>query len=147
LFFFFFFFLQEEKKPEESKVEEKKPEESKEEKKPEQDKTAEESKDEKESKEKEPAPPPEIVLRVFMHCEGCARKVRRSLKGFPGNNHCVLFFFSFVSHFARCLNVLEFVGNFRGGRYSDGLQVSQGGGERRKGGSAEGSRKGTEEEP
>ncbi|KAL1301332.1 heavy metal-associated isoprenylated plant protein 4 [Arachis hypogaea] len=27
---------------------------------------------------------PEIVLRVFMHCEGCARKVRRSLKDFPG---------------------------------------------------------------
>lgn len=36
---------------------------------------------------KEPAPPPppeEVVLRVFMHCEGCARKVRRSLKGFDG---------------------------------------------------------------
>ncbi|KAL7598005.1 hypothetical protein Lser_V15G21302 [Lactuca serriola] len=33
-----------------------------------------------------PAPPPpqEVVLRVFMHCEGCARKVRRCLKGFEG---------------------------------------------------------------
>ncbi|KAL9329886.1 hypothetical protein ACSQ67_004889 [Phaseolus vulgaris] len=75
---------EEEKKPEESKGEEKKAEEPKEEKKPEQDQKAEESKDEKESKEEESAPPPEIVLRVFMHCEGCARKVRRSLKGFPG---------------------------------------------------------------
>ncbi|KAG2410748.1 hypothetical protein LR48_Vigan01g000400 [Vigna angularis] len=76
---------EEEKKPEETKVEEKKAEEPKEEKKPEQDKKPEESKDEKESKEEESAPPPpEIVLRVFMHCEGCARKVRRSLKGFPG---------------------------------------------------------------
>ncbi|MED6126750.1 hypothetical protein PIB30_081503 [Stylosanthes scabra] len=28
--------------------------------------------------------PSEIVLKVFMHCEGCARKVRRSLKSFPG---------------------------------------------------------------
>nr|ADT78695.1 metal ion binding protein [Phaseolus vulgaris]AGV54590.1 metal ion binding [Phaseolus vulgaris] len=75
---------EEEKKPEESKGEEKKAEEPKEDKKPEQDQKAEESKDEKESKEEESAPPPEIVLRVFMHCEGCARKVRRSLKGFPG---------------------------------------------------------------
>lgn len=84
-------------------MEEKKAEEPKEEKKPEQDKKAEESKDEKESKEEEsPAPPPEIVLRVFMHCEGCARKVRRSLKGFPGQNHCFFFFcvllMFFVSH-------------------------------------------------
>lgn len=29
-------------------------------------------------------PPEEIILRVFMHCEGCARKVKRSLKGFDG---------------------------------------------------------------
>ena len=34
-----------------------------------------------------PPPPQEIVLKVFMHCEGCARKVRRSLKGFPGGSH------------------------------------------------------------
>ncbi|KAL6576276.1 Heavy metal-associated isoprenylated plant protein 7 [Orobanche hederae] len=41
--------------------------------------------DEKKSKEQRPPPPPqEIVLRVFMHCEGCARKVRRCLKGFEG---------------------------------------------------------------
>lgn len=31
-----------------------------------------------------PPPPPEIVMRVYMHCEGCARKVRRCLKGFDG---------------------------------------------------------------
>ncbi len=38
-----------------------------------------------ESKDPPPPPPPqEIVLRVFMHCEGCARKVRRCLKGFEG---------------------------------------------------------------
>ncbi|CAN4100624.1 unnamed protein product [Withania somnifera] len=40
---------------------------------------------EEESKEAKPEPPPpEIVLRVFMHCEGCARKVRKCLKGFQG---------------------------------------------------------------
>ncbi|MQL73179.1 hypothetical protein Taro_005544 [Colocasia esculenta] len=38
-----------------------------------------------EKKETPPPPPPEeIVLRVYMHCEGCARKVQRSLAGFPG---------------------------------------------------------------
>lgn len=31
-----------------------------------------------------PPPPQEIVLKVFMHCEGCAKKVRRCLKGFEG---------------------------------------------------------------
>uniref|UniRef100_A0A7N0RJ43 HMA domain-containing protein n=1 Tax=Kalanchoe fedtschenkoi TaxID=63787 RepID=A0A7N0RJ43_KALFE len=31
-----------------------------------------------------PPPPQEVVLKVFMHCEGCAKKVKRSLKGFPG---------------------------------------------------------------
>ncbi|XP_020253514.1 heavy metal-associated isoprenylated plant protein 7-like isoform X2 [Asparagus officinalis] len=31
-----------------------------------------------------PPPPEEIEMRVFMHCEGCARKVKRSLKGFEG---------------------------------------------------------------
>ncbi|KAK2438998.1 heavy metal-associated isoprenylated plant protein [Trifolium repens] len=75
---------EEEKKTEETKVEEKKTEEpKKEEEKKEADKPTEEKKPE-ESKEQTPPPPPEIVLKVFMHCEGCARKVRRSLKGFPG---------------------------------------------------------------
>ncbi|XP_023001059.1 heavy metal-associated isoprenylated plant protein 7-like [Cucurbita maxima] len=50
------------------------------------DKKTEES---KEGKEQQPAkeevpPPPEIVLKVYMHCEGCARKVRRCLRGFEG---------------------------------------------------------------
>ncbi|KAL0905576.1 hypothetical protein M5K25_024007 [Dendrobium thyrsiflorum] len=31
-----------------------------------------------------PPPPEEILMRVYMHCEGCARKVKRSLKGFDG---------------------------------------------------------------
>ncbi|KAL0380237.1 UNVERIFIED_CONTAM: Heavy metal-associated isoprenylated plant protein 7 [Sesamum angustifolium] len=80
---------------EEKKPEEKKPEEAKnaaEEKKEEAEKPAEDAKKEEEKKseeskaEEQPAPPPpqEIVLKVFMHCEGCARKVRRCLKGFEG---------------------------------------------------------------
>ncbi|XLR58279.1 hypothetical protein S83_008951 [Arachis hypogaea] len=65
------------KKVDETKAEEPKKEEG--EKKPE------ESKDGKVVEEAAaPAAPPEIVLKVFMHCEGCARKVRRSLRGFPG---------------------------------------------------------------
>lgn len=51
-------------------------------------KKTEESKDGKEAKEQAPPPPPpppEIVLKVYMHCEGCARKVRRCLRGFEGN--------------------------------------------------------------
>ncbi|XP_010250648.1 PREDICTED: heavy metal-associated isoprenylated plant protein 3-like [Nelumbo nucifera] len=94
---------EEEKKPEEKKVEDqkkveegKKPEqEKKEEAKPDkssgetkEEKKTEESKDSKsseEAKEKEPPPAPEeIVLRVYMHCEGCAKKVKRSLRGFEG---------------------------------------------------------------
>uniref|UniRef100_A0A2P2R0J8 HMA domain-containing protein n=1 Tax=Rhizophora mucronata TaxID=61149 RepID=A0A2P2R0J8_RHIMU len=89
----------EEKKMEEKKPEEaKKPEEEKKEKKEEEksaaaEKPAEEKKEEKkgdeskgskESKEESPPRPQEIVLKVFMHCEGCARKVRRCLKGFEG---------------------------------------------------------------
>lgn len=62
-------------------MEEKKPEEAE---KKEEEKKPEESKDAKESKEEAVPVPTEIVLKVFMHCEGCARKVRRSLKGFPG---------------------------------------------------------------
>ncbi|KAJ8563343.1 hypothetical protein K7X08_031795 [Anisodus acutangulus] len=67
---------------------EKKQEEVKKEEPPKDEKPSggEEKKDKKvkeESKEP-PPPPPEIVLRVFMHCEGCAHKVRKSLKGFQG---------------------------------------------------------------
>ncbi|CAI8599069.1 unnamed protein product [Vicia faba] len=53
-----------------------------EEKKTEEEETkAEETKDEAAAP---PPPPAEILLKVFMHCEGCARKVRRCLKNFPG---------------------------------------------------------------
>ncbi|KAF5732231.1 putative metal ion binding protein [Tripterygium wilfordii] len=79
---------------EEKKMEEKKPAEEKKEKKTEEkaEKPAEEKKEEKKAEEskdeKSPPPPPPppqpIVLKVYMHCEGCARKVRRSLKGFEG---------------------------------------------------------------
>lgn len=75
--------MQEEKKPvEESKA----AEEGKKEEAP---KAAEEGKEEKKPEEAkaEPPPPQEIVLKVFMHCEGCARKVRRCLKGFEGNKY------------------------------------------------------------
>ncbi|KAG7034012.1 Heavy metal-associated isoprenylated plant protein 8 [Cucurbita argyrosperma subsp. argyrosperma] len=37
-----------------------------------------------ESKKNEDESPPEIVLKVDMHCEACARKVARALKGFQG---------------------------------------------------------------
>ncbi|XP_027333039.1 heavy metal-associated isoprenylated plant protein 7 [Abrus precatorius] len=74
---------EEEKKPEEKIPE---TEEKKKEEKPEEAKPAEKPEEPKESKTEAapPPPPPEIVLKVFMHCEGCARKVRRSLKRFPG---------------------------------------------------------------
>ncbi|XP_050874794.1 heavy metal-associated isoprenylated plant protein 7 isoform X2 [Lathyrus oleraceus] len=59
-----------------------------EEKKTEETKTEEEETKAEETKDEEaaapPPPPAEILLKVFMHCEGCARKVRRCLKNFPG---------------------------------------------------------------
>ncbi|XP_049411751.1 heavy metal-associated isoprenylated plant protein 7-like [Solanum stenotomum] len=76
---------------EEKKVEEVKKEEAPKDEKPSDGGGGEEKKEEKkaeeeskEAKPESPPPPPEIVLRVFMHCEGCARKVRKSLKGFQG---------------------------------------------------------------
>ncbi|KAL4184769.1 hypothetical protein AMTRI_Chr10g227160 [Amborella trichopoda] len=59
---------------------EKKEEEKKEEKKEE---NKEEEKKGVEKKEEE-GNPNEVILKVDMHCEGCARKVQRSLKGFEG---------------------------------------------------------------
>ncbi|GMI72222.1 HEAVY METAL ASSOCIATED PROTEIN 52 [Hibiscus trionum] len=48
-------------------------------------KEMEEKKVEEEKKgEESPVVPQEIVLKVYMHCEGCARKVHRCLKGFQG---------------------------------------------------------------
>ncbi|KAL4324931.1 hypothetical protein GQ457_11G029050 [Hibiscus cannabinus] len=61
-----------------------------EEKKPAEEKKMEENKVEEEEKkgskqESAAAPQPqEIVLKVYMHCEGCARKVRCCLRGFQG---------------------------------------------------------------
>ncbi|XP_077222210.1 heavy metal-associated isoprenylated plant protein 7-like isoform X2 [Tasmannia lanceolata] len=57
-------------------------EEEKEEEKTEEE-TKEEGQDEKKEEKKEEVPE-EIVLKVDMHCEGCARKVQRSLRGFEG---------------------------------------------------------------
>eukprot|EP00262_Sarcandra_glabra_P007955 TRINITY_DN21107_c1_g1_i2.p2 TRINITY_DN21107_c1_g1~~TRINITY_DN21107_c1_g1_i2.p2 ORF type:complete len:304 (+),score=105.68 TRINITY_DN21107_c1_g1_i2:222-1133(+) len=75
----------EEKKPEEKKVEEKKEEEKKpEEKKEKKEEEKKEADGEKKEEKKEPPPPEEFVYKVFMHCEGCAKKVKRSLKGFEG---------------------------------------------------------------
>ncbi|EPS67259.1 hypothetical protein M569_07518, partial [Genlisea aurea] len=31
-----------------------------------------------------PAPPKEVVLRAFMHCDGCARKFRRKIRDLDG---------------------------------------------------------------
>ncbi|WJX41116.1 hypothetical protein P8452_28520 [Trifolium repens] len=77
---------EEEKKTEETKTEEPKTEETKTEEPKTEEETKQEEKPEEPKDEAAPLPPPptEIVLKVFMHCEGCARKVRRSLKDFPG---------------------------------------------------------------
>lgn len=60
---------EEKKEVESAKIEEKKDE-------------TEDGKKSEESKAEQP--PQEIILKVYMHCEGCATKVRRSLKGFEG---------------------------------------------------------------
>lgn len=45
----------------------------------------EETKEEKKEDEKKEEEPPEIVLKVDMHCEACATKVARTVKGFEGH--------------------------------------------------------------
>lgn len=92
---------EEQKKPEEKKEEEaKKPEEGEVKKeeappaggggdeKPKEEEAGKKAAAVEEESSKDPPPPPpapqEIILRVYMHCEGCARKVRRCLKGFDG---------------------------------------------------------------
>ncbi|TKY53916.1 Heavy metal-associated isoprenylated plant protein 26 [Spatholobus suberectus] len=44
----------------------------------------EEKKEEEKKHESKEEPPQEIVLKVDMHCEACARKVAKALKGFQG---------------------------------------------------------------
>ncbi|CAI0374303.1 unnamed protein product [Linum tenue] len=68
---------------EEKKEEEKKGGEEEEGKKKEEEKKQDGGGEEK-KEEEPPQPPPEIVLKVDMHCEACARKVARALKGFQG---------------------------------------------------------------
>lgn len=59
--------------------------ENKEEEKKEEEKKSEEGGNSEEKKEEEKKDEPqEIVVKVDMHCEACARKVARSLKGFQG---------------------------------------------------------------
>lgn len=52
-------------------------------------------KDGEEKKDDAPPPPPppppeEVEMRVYMHCEGCARKVKKILRRFDGNADAVL---------------------------------------------------------
>ncbi|KAK8546731.1 hypothetical protein V6N13_093776 [Hibiscus sabdariffa] len=47
----------------------------------------EDKKEEPKGEEKKEEENPEIVLKVDMHCEACARKVARTLKGFEGVEH------------------------------------------------------------
>ncbi|PSR96783.1 Heavy metal-associated isoprenylated plant protein, partial [Actinidia chinensis var. chinensis] len=73
-----------EKKTEEKKMKEKKPDEKKEEKTETKNPIGDAKDPNKAEEAKDPPPPQEIVLRVYMHCEGCAKKVRKCLKGFEG---------------------------------------------------------------
>ncbi|KAL2475782.1 Heavy metal transport/detoxification superfamily protein [Abeliophyllum distichum] len=59
-------------------------EEKKEEAASKEEKKEEGNKEEKKEEEKKDEEPQEIVLKVDMHCEACARKVAKSLKGFEG---------------------------------------------------------------
>ncbi|CAL5017328.1 unnamed protein product [Urochloa decumbens] len=62
-----------------------KPKEVAEEEKPKDMMAVEKPKDREEKKNKVPPPPPEEVeMRVYMHCKGCAKKVKKILKRFDG---------------------------------------------------------------
>ena len=87
-FWFFFFYVLNRKTKNQRKTKWRRKKQRKKKKK-EDEKKPQESKDDKESKEE--STPPDIVLKVFMHCEGCACKVRHSLKGFPSYNQFSLF--------------------------------------------------------
>ena len=58
----------------------------------------EEKKDEEKKEEKKEEEPQEIVLKVDMHCEACARKVARALKGFQGDLFILLLHKYFMFH-------------------------------------------------
>lgn len=160
----------EEKKPEEGTKELEKQSKKLADNKKEEKKAEEEGKDGKQAKDQsETQAPQEIVLRVYMHCEGCARKVRRCLKGFEG---CVcvaglclflstqrkfgsFFFFFFSSNSNLWLIEMSvpvlvrvcvwiFV---RGGGNYNRLQDFEVGSERRKGRSSKCSPESSEEEP
>uniref|UniRef100_A0A1J3HN70 Heavy metal-associated isoprenylated plant protein 26 n=2 Tax=Noccaea caerulescens TaxID=107243 RepID=A0A1J3HN70_NOCCA len=45
---------------------------------------SEDKKPEEEKEKEKKKEPQEIVLKIFMHCEGCAKKIHRCLKGFEG---------------------------------------------------------------
>ncbi|KAF3323627.1 neurofilament heavy polypeptide [Carex littledalei] len=77
---------EEEKKSEENtkSKEEKPPEEKKEDGGGETEKKDGDGGATEEKAEAPPPPPEEVVMRVYMHCEGCAKKVKRCLKGFEG---------------------------------------------------------------
>lgn len=47
--------------------------------------TKEEKKEQEKKDESKEESPQEIVLKVDMHCEACARKVAKALKGFQGH--------------------------------------------------------------
>lgn len=70
-----------EEKPKDAPPAEEKPKEGAGEEKP-----KEGAGEEKEEATPPPPPPPEEVeMRVYMHCEGCARKVKKILRRFDGN--------------------------------------------------------------
>lgn len=62
-----------------------------------------EEKKDDEKKEEEGGAAQEIVLKVDMHCEACARKVARALKGFQGAlSPCLLDLILHISFFIFC---------------------------------------------
>lgn len=62
-----------------------------------------EEKKDDEKKEEEGGAAQEIVLKVDMHCEACARKVARALKGFQGAlSPCLLDLILHISFFYFC---------------------------------------------
>lgn len=59
-------------------------------------KKEENGKEEKKEDEKKEEEPQEIVLKVDMHCEACARKVARALRGFQGLFLSISFLFNIL---------------------------------------------------